>query len=241
MEAKFSQHIEELRHFLILAFLSFVLTFFAILFFYKPLLQLLKEPLATIKIPNPQDFLVLFTPLEGFYLIIKMGFWLALLLNIPLFFYLGTKFAFPGLTKKEKILLKQFLPVFFMALFLGLVIGFKCFLPFCLNYFYKFNEAFGVNLWSIGSYLEFCLILLCGTAICLEIICILFFLAVTGIINLYLIQKIRKYYYVGAFVLGALLTPPDIFSQLIFAIPLCMGFECVSLFCKFKAHQSLKI
>jgi sec-independent protein translocase protein TatC len=136
------------------------------------------------------------------------------------------QFISPGLTTQERQLAIPFFCLSAVFLTLGICVAYYVTIPFANHSLWNFNAAIGQNLWSLSNYLNFTLFLFFSHALAFEIA--LFFLVLVHVRVLtkeWMIKK-RKFMILGAFILGALLTPPDIFSQLLMALLLMTLYEC---------------
>lgn len=174
--------------------------------------------------------LFLFSPLEGF----RIAFWVSLvaglLLTFPVWSLFCLGFLLPALTSNEKKSLLPFSLLSTLFIALGLYTAQKVTLPLMNETFFQFNHSLGHNLWSLESYLDYTLGVYFAHAVLFEMAFCLLFLVYLGWINKEHMQRFRKGAWLSAFILGALLTPPDILSQLIIALPLLVIYEAAYCF-----------
>lgn len=186
--------------------------------------------------------LTLLSPTEGISTTFKLSLWVSLVATSPiwLFFLLG--FAAPGLTRYEIRWVIPFLIISLSLIGAGLLFAFYVTLPLANHFLYQFNEKLAQNLWSLTSYVNYTLILLLGNALAFESFAILFILIHKGVIRSETLRKKRKVAFVLSFVVGAILTPPDVVTQCLLALPLFAFYELGYLYAKFKdskRHSSL--
>lgn len=180
--------------------------------------------------------LVLFGPAEGMLTAFKVCFWLGLLLSSPLWATLILRFVLPALHPTEKRMLYLFLAGTTMALIAGFSVAYYLTIPFANRYLEAFNASIGSNLWSLSHYLDYTLMLLIANGLLFETGLGLFLLVHAGILTYEWMRTKRRYMIVLAFILGALLTPPDVPTQLMVAIPLIGLYELALLFARARAR-----
>ncbi|PJD95144.1 MAG: twin-arginine translocase subunit TatC [Parachlamydia sp.] len=190
-------------------------------------------PFASIQVAETSP-LVLLTPMEGFATVIKLSFWFGLVATSPFWLFTLLRFIAPAFINSIR---KQFWLFFllFVALFYaGLLCAYFATIPLANQYFFAFSTGIGMNLWNLGSYMEYTLLLLLGNGLGFELSGILFLLIHLQMIELGTLYRMRRYAYVGIFILSALLTPPDILSQILLAVPLIALYEAGILQARWK-------
>jgi sec-independent protein translocase protein TatC len=226
IHASFWDHLEELRAVLIRIFVFLFIGLSIALYFHQEMVQLVLSLL-------PGTPLFLFSPAEGFIAVFRLSFWLGLLGSSP--FWLGSliRFFLPGLRGSEK----KWLPAFILLSILFIGIGmFLCLigtLPLATEYLFTFNQTIGSNLWGFGAYLDFVLMLLFAHGCAFEMGAVLFFLIHIGAISGETLAKKRRHAIVASLIIGAVLTPPDVLTQLCIALPLMGFYECAILYSYF--------
>jgi sec-independent protein translocase protein TatC len=171
-------------------------------------------------------------PLEGILITFKLAFWIGLVLSAPFWGYALLKFVLPGLREGEKRFIFPFFLGSLVSLTFGIIMGYKVTLPLSNRYLESFNSVIGENAWALSHYVDYSFVLILGHAIAFELCLILFFLVHTGVLNAsWLIGK-RRVMIVVAFVLGALLTPPDVLTQVALALPLMGIYELTIFYAK---------
>lgn len=215
-------HVEELRKTLLRVFWVLIAGFFAALYFSPSIIEFL----------SPEKKLLILNPLDGIILTCKLCFWTSFAFTSPLWIFFVLRFVFPGLKHREKKAIFPFL--FFSFLFIGaaLYVAYNATLPLAVKYLDSFNNEIGVNAWTLPNYIHFTLFLFLGHVIVFEISLMLLFLVHYRVISAQWLQEKRKLMIVAAFILGGILTPPDILTQLMFAIPLIGIYEAAILYAK---------
>lgn len=230
--ATFWEHVEELRSVIIRAFVGILCGVAVSFYFHQEIVRFLIQ-----HTPNAELFL--FGPVDGFIAVFRLSFWLGVLGTSPYWLSGLIRFVTPAFKKDEK----RWVPVFFLlsGLFIsiGCVICIKFTLPLASNYLYAFNGEIGSNLWGFTAYLDFVLMLLFSHGIAFELGALLLFLIHLEILNgAFLVEK-RRHAMVGALVVGALLTPPDILTQLFIAIPLYGFYELGILYSRYISRKNV--
>lgn len=185
------------------------------------------------------SFLVM-GPLEGLILVFKICFWISLCLTAPIWSWFGLQFVLPGLYQRERSFLFIFLISSLCCLILGIAAAYYVTLPIANQSLFLFNSTIGQNAWTLAHYINYVLILCFGHAIAAELALFLFILVRFGFLPSEWLITQRRWMIVLAFVLGALLTPPDVLTQLLLAIPLVILYEFAILYAKWIARKNKK-
>ena len=219
----FLSHLEELRRRLIACAIAVGVGFVACYFFSEQLFQVLIGPL---KANMPAGERLIYTNLpEMFFTYIKTAFVAALLLAAPFIFYEIWMFVAPGLYQKEKKYVIPFV-VFSSILFVGgALFGYFIVFPFGFRFFLAFANEYVQALPSVKQYFSFSVKLLLAFGVVFELPVVVFFLARVGLVTSDLMRKQRKYAILLIFVVAAILTPPDVITQLMMAGPLLILYE----------------
>jgi sec-independent protein translocase protein TatC len=164
-------------------------------------------------------------PIEAFSTTLKICFWLGLTVTSPIWFYFILQYITPALHQNERVLIVPFLFLSIIFISGGLFFAYNITLPLANHYLTDFNRSIGTNLWSFSNYIDYTLVLLAANAVAFELFALLFILVHLRVIKLDQLKNKRKEVILAAFILGALLTPPDVLSQLLLAIPLIFLYE----------------
>ena len=224
-EQPFVAHLMELRDRLVKALIAVGIAA-AVLFFYPgpgPLYDLLAAPLVQ-HLPKGAT-LIATSVISPFMVPIKILFMAAFLAALPVVLYQVWAFVAPGLYSHEK---KLVLPLVMSSTFLFFV-G----VAFC--YFFVFGQVFAfiqsfapksiTPAPDIEEYLSFVLTMFLAFGIAFEVPIVVVVLARLGIVSVEKLKSFRGYFVVGAFIVAAVVTPPDVVSQLSLAIPMCILYE----------------
>ena len=179
-----------------------------------------------------QSFRIIFTgPAEAFLTLVKVGFFASLCISLPMIVLQLWGFVAPGLYLKEKRVVLPFM-IFFPVLFLmGAAMVYYAFFPVALEFLMSFQQDAGPDQlqidaeFRISEYFNLLLKLIFAFGISFQLPLIIYFLARIGAASSQGLREKRKYAIVGVFVLAAVITPPDPFSQLGLAVPLLLLYE----------------
>ena len=221
-EAPLLDHLIELRRRLLYCVLALVLAFAVCFYFVKPIYGFLVHPLAQAG----QDKLVFTSIMGGFFVELKVAFFAAVMVAFPIVAVQLWQFVAPGLYRKEKKALLPFLlatPALFVA---GASLAYWVTFPTALHFLLGYQGELGggveqVALPDAEKYLGFVMQFLFAFGISFLLPVLLMLLERAGIVTYEQLKGAWRYSVVAAFAIAAVLTPPDIGSQLLLAIPLC--------------------
>ena len=234
----FFGHLEELRK-RIVASLIAVGVGFALCFNYsESILALLllplrshlvfvrKYPFLTFSRGKEVPSLVFLAPAEAFWMHMKLAFFAAILLALPVLFYQIWKFVAPGLLPKEKKYVAPFVLVSTGLFLVGSAFCLLIVLPFALQFLLTYKTEHLKPMLSIGNYMDFSIKFLLAFGLIFELPLGMVLATRLGFLTPEFLARNRKYAILVNFVVAALLTPtPDIFNQSLMAIPLCLLYE----------------
>ena len=219
----FTAHLEELRTRLITCSIAIGAGFAVAYFFKERIFQILTQPL--MKIMQTGDKLI-FTGLpEAFFTYLKVALLMGIILATPVLLYQFWLFIAPGLYQKERNLL---IPIVFLStiFFLGgAFFGYFIVFPFGFKFFLGFASDSIRPMPSMKEYLTFATKLLLAFGVVFELPIVITFMARLGIVSVEFLKKNRKYALLLFFVFSAILTPPDVITQLMMAFPLMILYE----------------
>ncbi|RLB35361.1 MAG: twin-arginine translocase subunit TatC [Deltaproteobacteria bacterium] len=219
----FMAHLEELRSRLIACAIAVGIGFGISYVFSKKLFLILILPL---KANMPAGDKLIFTNLpEMFFTYLKTAFIAGILLSSPFIFYEIWMFIAPGLYQKERKFLIPFV-VFSSILFVGgALFGYFVVFPFGFKFFLSFANEYIQALPSVKQYFSFAIKLLLAFGVVFELPVVAFFLAKMGLVTSKFLKRQRKFAILLIFVAAAILTPPDMVTQLMMAGPLLLLYE----------------
>jgi len=228
-KAPLLEHLVELRNRLIYSITAFFIAFLFCFAFAKNVFDFLTKPLVTALANDPNHTVasvLIYTALyETFFTYVKVGMFGALCLAFPFMAYQLWMFIAPGLYRHERNAFVPFLvatPVMFIA---GASFVYYLMLPFAIKFFLSYETA-DIQLQArVGEYLSFVMTLIFAFGFCFEMPVLLTLLGRVGIVTSAGLAGARRYAIVGVFVVAAVVTPPDIISQLSLAFPMIGLYE----------------
>jgi len=218
------EHLKELRTRLIHAIIAVFIGFLISYGFSEKIYWFIMDPLLKV-MPPKNGNMVFLTLIEPFITYIKVAVVSGLFLSSPIIFYEIWKFISPGLYPQEK---KYVIPfVLFATLFFVGGAGFGYFLvfPYAFKFLIGFATANIVPSLSMEKYFAFATKMLFAFGTIFELPVITFFLAKIGLIGKKTLVRARKYAIIVIFITSAILTPPDVISQTMMAVPLILLYE----------------
>lgn len=222
-------HLEELRDRLIRILFSSIVVFVLVYTVARQqVLELLTRPLRVVG-----NNLHSIAPQEAFFYNLKLSFFAALILVAPHWLYEAWKFVAPGLYREEKRVATPCVAGLILTFFTGVMFAYKYVLPSALYFFTSEHGMLIIPSWSYKLYIDFCIKLFIAFGLGFELPWILFFLARFGIVTSDGLLRNFRYAIVVIFVLAAVLTPPDVFTQILLAIPLVFLYLLGVLMAKF--------
>ncbi|MBW1720844.1 MAG: twin-arginine translocase subunit TatC [Deltaproteobacteria bacterium] len=219
----FLSHLEELRKRLISSAIAAGIGFAVCYFFSERLFEILVLPL---KENMAEGDKLIFTSLpEMFFTYLKTAFVAGILLAAPYIFYQIWLFVAPGLYQKEKKLVIPFV-IFSTILFVGgALFGYFVVFPFGFKFFMGFANEYIQAMPSVKLYFSFAIKLLFAFGLIFELPVVIYFLARMGVVTSDFLKQKRKYAILLTFVMAAILTPPDVVTQIMMAGPLIFLYE----------------
>jgi sec-independent protein translocase protein TatC len=218
-------HLIELRSRMIWSFLALAVAFGVCLYFARPIFAVLVQPL----LEAGQSKLIYTDVFEGFLVEIKVAFFAAIMVSFPIFATQIWRFIAPGLYRNEKRAFLPFLVLTPVLFTLGACLAYYVAIPVALRFLLGFaGEVGGVTqeaLPGVGNYLNFVMKFIFGFGLAFLLPVILMLLERAGILSLEQLKSGRRYAVVGIAAISAVLTPPDIMSQLLMLVPLYCLYE----------------
>ncbi len=217
-------HLIELRNRLLYAILAILLIFLALFPFANDIYTFVATPLQVFL---PSDSSMIATDVAAPFLTpFKLTFFVAFVLAVPAVLYQIWAFLAPGLYENEKGLIFPLLLSSICLFYLGIVFAYYVVFPLVFGFFTSMAPEGVKVMTDIGSYLDFVVKLFLAFGVVFEIPIATILLIRSGAVSADSLAKKRPYIVVACFVIGMLLTPPDVISQVLLAIPMWMLFEC---------------
>lgn len=223
VDETFISHLVELRTRLLRVLGGLVLGFLPCAYYARELYSLLAQPLLE-KLPQGGQMIAteVVTP---FFVPMKVAMMAAFVITLPHTLYQVWAFVAPGLYAHEKRLV---LPLVFVSSFLficGMAFAYFAALPLVFEFITHFAPQGVAVMTDIGKYLDFVLTMFIAFGITFEVPIFVVILVRMRIVSIQKLKEVRRYVLVGAFVVGAIFTPPDIVSQFMLAVPLYLLYE----------------
>jgi sec-independent protein translocase protein TatC len=221
----FTGHLEELRRRLMISAAVWMVGFLACYSYAETLFQFVAGPVRSA-LPSGSS-LVFINATEPFFTYLKVAAVAGLLVALPVILWQVWAFVAPGLYSHEKRFAVPFVLVSCLCFGVGTYFGFSYVFPTIFTFLISFGTGSGeINaMLSMGGYLTLTIRLLLAFGLVFELPVVIFFLARMGVVDHRWLSKNRKFAVLIAFVVGAILTPPDVFSQTAIAGPFILLYE----------------
>ena len=229
----FISHLIELRSRLLRSIIAVVVVLLCLFPWAKDIYAALARPLLKAL---PQGSTMIATDVTGTFLVpLKVTLMAAFLIALPYVLYQMWAFVAPGLYHHEKRLA---LPVIFSSVIffaLGMAFAYFIVFPIAFGFFAGYTPTGVQMMTDIDKYLSFVLTMFVAFGITFEVPVVVVVLVRLGVVSLEKLRSIRGYVIVGAFIVGAIFTPPDVLSQVMLAVPLWLLYELGLLVARFVA------
>ena len=164
-------------------------------------------------------------PGEAFFTYLKIDIVAGFLIALPIIFFHVWKFFLPALTKSERAVLGLLVPASVILFFTGLAFSFFLILPIALKFFMGFSTENLQTMFSFQNYFDFVIMFLLPFGFVFELPLVVIVLAQLGFLTSEFLGKYRHLIFFASFVVGAIITPPDVISQISLAIPIVLLYE----------------
>lgn len=230
------EHLTELRTRLLHAFIAMAAGTGVCFFFVEDIYGFMVRPLAAAMGEGDTKRLIYTGLTEAFFTYFKVAFFAGIFLTFPFLLYQVWKFIAPGLYRDEKRAFLPFLVATPLLFFIGAAMVYFVVLPMAWPFFLSFQStgaetALPIQLEArVSEYLDLVMTLVFAFGLCFQLPVVLTLLARAGLITAQHLVSFRKYAIVLIFTVAAILTPPDVLSQIILAVPLLVLYEISILF-----------
>jgi len=222
-EASLMSHLLELRSRLLKAVGAILAAFLCLLPFTQRVFTAVATPLMS---QLPEGATMIATQVASPFLTpFKATFYVAILLAMPVVIYQIWAFVAPGLYRREKRLAVPLLVSSVILFYVGVAFAYWVVFPIMFGFFASAAPSGVQVMTDINSYLDFVLVLFVAFGVAFEVPVATVLLVLTGMVSIETLKKSRQYVFLGCFVVGMLLTPPDVFSQTLLAIPMYLLYE----------------
>ena len=216
-------HLLELRARLLRGVAGLLLVLLALLPFANTLYGWLAQPLLD-KLPAGGQ-LIATEVASPFFTPLKLAFFVAVVLAMPWLLYQAWAFVAPGLYRREKRLALPLLTSALLLFYAGCAFAFFLVLPAVFGFMAKVTPDGVAMMTDINAYLDFVLVMFLAFGLSFELPVALVILSLLGWVTPAQLREGRGYAVVGIFIVAAIVTPPDVVSQLMLAIPMCLLYE----------------
>jgi len=222
-ESSLIEHLVELRTRLLRAMIGLGIALVALLPFANRLYGWFAQPLLD-KLP-PGAHLIAVEVASPFFAPLKLALFAAVLVTMPWLLYQAWAFVAPGLYRREKRLALPLLVSAVALFYAGCAFAFFLVLPAVFSFLTAVTPDGVAMMTDINAYLNFVLVIFLAFGISFELPVALVILVALGWVTPDQLREWRGYSIVGVFILAAVITPPDVVSQLMLAIPMCLLYE----------------
>ena len=226
----FMSHLIELRTRLLKVVVFVIVVFLALSAYANEIYSFLAGPL--MKHMPQNSTMIAIDVASPFFTPFKLALVVAVFISVPVILYQFWAFVAPGLYKRERRMVFPLLIASTFLFYLGVVFAYFVVFPLIFGFLTAAAPTGVAIMTDITKYLDFVLTLFFAFGICFEVPIFTIVMVWTGLITPESLAEKRPYVIVGAFVIGAFLTPPDAISQTLLAVPMWMLFEIGLLFSK---------
>ncbi|MFP3014325.1 MAG: twin-arginine translocase subunit TatC [Arsenophonus sp.] len=216
-------HLIELRRRILYSLFTVALVFFALVYFSNDIYTLVATPLIN-QLPSGSRMSATDVS-SSFFTPIKLTLIVSVFISVPVILYQLWAFIAPALYKHERRVILPLLISSIVLFYLGILFAYFIVFPLAFNFFIKTTPESINFIPDITKYLSFVMTLFMAFGAAFEVPVSIILLCWTGITTLNSLKRKRPYIIVCSFIIGMFLTPPDIFSQTLFAIPMYLLFE----------------
>ncbi len=219
----FFGHLRELRARILKSLVVILVCFLSLVYFSNDIYLFLSEPLLSFL---PENSSMIATEVASPFLTpLKLTFFVSLLLSMPFLLNQIWKFIAPGMYENEKSLSFLLILSSLILFYLGILFTYFLVLPLVFGFFTGAAPQGILIMTDISRYLDFVLSLMFAFSIAFEIPILIFLLIWSGITTSEKLRNARPYVIISCFIVGMLVTPPDVISQSLLAIPAWALFE----------------
>ena len=232
------EHLIELRDRLLRAMLAILIIFLGIFYFSREIYALVALPLTNAL---PEGTSMIATEVAAPFLVpFKLSLYVSILIAMPVILHQMWAFIAPGLYKHEKKLAIPLLISSVLLFYLGAAFAYFVVFPLIFAFFTAIAPEGVAIATDIGRYLDFVMKLFIAFGLAFEMPIAIVLLVKAGVTTVASLKEKRPYIVVGCFVVGMLLTPPDIISQTLLALPMWVLFEIGLYFAKWVKPEEKK-
>jgi len=232
LQESFLSHLFELRDRVIKAGLAIIIVFVGLVYWAPDIFHLFAQPLLQAL---PVGGKMIVTDVTGsFFVPMKVTMLVAFIIALPVVMYQLWAFIAPGLYLHERKLILPLVVSSYSLFIIGMAFAYFLVFPTVFKFMASYNAPLGAEMSTdIDNYLSFAMTTFLAFGITFEVPVVVVVLVRMGMVPLAKLKEIRPYVIVGAFVISAIVTPPDVLSQLLLAVPMTLLYELGLLVARF--------
>lgn len=236
----FKEHFSELKKRFLIILIFFISSFLVCYYFSEDIYSFILKPL-THALSDHKRKIIYTGMTEAFFTYVKLSSWVAFLTIIPIIAYQLYRFIAPGLLEKEKIVILPALIISPLLFYIGGFFVFYAVMPQAWQFFLSFenpNSLLPIVLEArISEYLSIVMQLVTAFGLAFELPIIMLILSVLKLVSSEGLKNKRRFAIIIIFIMAAILTPPDVLSQIALAVPLILLYEISILVCNFVENR----
>jgi sec-independent protein translocase protein TatC len=224
IQESFLSHLFELRDRVVKSALAIIVVFVCLVYWAPDIFHLFAQPLLQAL---PAGGKMIVTDVTGsFFVPMKVTMLVAFLIALPVVIYQLWAFIAPGLYLHERKLILPLVVSSYTLFIIGMAFAYFLVFPTVFKFMASYNAPLGAEMSTdIDNYLSFAMTTFLAFGITFEVPVVVVVLVRMGMVSLEKLKEIRPYVIVGAFVVSAIVTPPDVLSQLLLAVPMTLLYE----------------
>ena len=232
LQESFLSHLFELRDRVIKAGLAIIIVFVSLVYWAPDIFHIFAQPLLQAL---PAGGKMIVTDVTGsFFVPMKVTMLVAFIIALPVVMYQLWAFIAPGLYIHERKLILPLVVSSYSLFIIGMAFAYFLVFPTVFKFMASYNAPLGAEMSTdIDNYLSFAMTTFLAFGITFEVPVVVVVLVRMGMVSLAKLKEIRPYVIVGAFVISAIVTPPDVLSQLLLAVPMTLLYELGLLVARF--------
>lgn len=232
LQESFLSHLFELRDRIVKSALAIIAVFVCLVYWAPDIFHLFAQPLLEAL---PAGGKMIVTDVTGsFFVPMKVTMLTAFLIALPVVMYQLWAFIAPGLYLHERKLILPLVVSSYTLFLVGMAFAYFLVFPTVFKFMASYNAPLGAEMSTdIDNYLSFAMTTFLAFGITFEVPVVVVVLVRMGMVSLAKLKEIRPYVIVGAFVISAIVTPPDVLSQLLLAVPMTLLYELGLLVARF--------
>jgi sec-independent protein translocase protein TatC len=237
IQESFLSHLFELRDRVVKSALAIIMVFVCLVYWAPDIFHLFAQPLLQAL---PAGGKMIVTDVTGsFFVPMKVTMLVAFLIALPVVMYQLWAFIAPGLYLHERKLILPLVVSSYTLFVIGMAFAYFLVFPTVFKFMASYNAPLGAEMSTdIDNYLSFAMTTFLAFGITFEVPVVVVVLVRMGMVSLAKLKEIRPYVIVGAFVVSAIVTPPDVLSQLLLAVPMTLLYELGLLVARFYVPKS---